>query len=260
MLALSKKDLRNLTMAIALAALTAFSMGCEPKYPSCDNDGHCRPKGEYCVNGLCQQCRTNDQCGACRTCNAGACQAIVGCCTHAGDCSVGQSCRNGSCGPECLDDTECGTAAKCSSGRCVPDVECTGPGDCPGGETCSDGRCVPQAEQRGGVECSLENVTFGFDSAEISSEGGRVLSANARCLESKGNPKIIIGGHCDDRGTEEYNLHLGERRARSAKRYLEKLGASGFKVVSYGENRPLHSPARGEAEHSENRRAGFDLR
>ncbi len=249
----------NVLMGLAILGVALLAVACDPKYPNCDNDGHCRAKGEYCVNGLCQQCRTNDQCGACRTCNAGACQTVVGCCVHDGDCSVGQACRNGACGPECLDDAACGAGAKCTSGRCVPDVQCTGAGDCPGGETCQDGRCVAPRDT-GPTDCSLDNVNFGFDSAEISSQGGRTLESNAACLNSKGNPKVTIEGHCDDRGTEEYNLHLGERRARSAKRYLEKLGASGFRVVSYGENRPLHSPARSEAQHSENRRAGFEIR
>lgn len=250
---------RNLLMAFALVGVALLATACDPKYPNCDNDGHCRAKGEYCVNGQCQQCRTNDQCGACRTCNVGICQTVVGCCVHDGDCSVGQRCRDGACGAECFDANECGPGAKCADGRCIPDVECTAAGDCPGGQTCQDGRCVT-AQTQGPSDCSLESIQFGFDSAEINGPAGRTLDANARCLAEKGTPATIIGGHCDDRGTEEYNLHLGERRARSAKRYLEKLGASGFKVVTYGENRPLHSPARGEAQHSENRRAAFQYR
>lgn len=254
-----QRSSRNVLMGLAAVGVMLIAAGCDPKYPKCDNDTHCRAKGEYCVNGLCQQCRTNDQCGACRSCNAGVCQAVVGCCVHDGDCSVGQRCRDGACGAECFDDGECGEGTKCSDGRCVPDVECTGAGDCPGGETCSEGRCVA-ARTQAPTECNLDNISFGFDSAEITGGAGRTLEANARCLTEKGNPRVTIEGHCDDRGTEEYNLHLGERRARSAKRYLEKLGASGFKVVTFGENRPLHSPARSEADHAENRRAAFEYR
>ena len=119
---------RLLVLGFASAALTLFALGCTPTYPDCDNDDHCRAKGEYCVGGKCQQCRTADQCGPCNTCNAGACAVVPGCCAQDRDCSVGQACRQGRCGPECLDATECGEGAKCSSGRCVPDVECTSAG------------------------------------------------------------------------------------------------------------------------------------
>lgn len=249
---------RLLVLGFASAALTLFALGCTPTYPDCDNDEHCRAKGEYCVGGKCQQCRTADQCGPCNTCNAGACAVVPGCCAQDRDCSVGQACRQGRCGPECLDATECGEGAKCSSGRCVPDVECTSAGDCAAGASCEAGRCVEAPPET--TSCDLDRVLFAFDSAEISSGAGRTLQANARCLKDKGDPAITVEGHCDDRGTEEYNLALGERRARSAKRFLENLGASGMRVVSYGENRPVNSPARGEAEQAENRRAEFVAR
>ena len=67
-----------------------------------------------------------------------------------------------------------------------------------------------------------------------------VLEANAGWIKSHGK-SILIEGHCDERGTLAYNLVLGEKRARSAKRYLEDLGvsASRLKIISYGEVRPL---------------------
>lgn len=247
---------------IGSAALGALwgATGCRPTYPNCENDTHCAEKREFCVNGLCQQCRDDANCGPCQSCNGGRCAVVPGCCQGDRDCSVGQRCRDGRCGAECMGEEECGPGTRCSQGRCVPKVECTGPGDCAGGLTCIDGRCVrPAGSQGERAECDLDRVHFDFDSAEIRSDAGRTLEANAACLKQRGNPAITVEGHCDDRGTEEYNIHLGERRARSARAYLERLGVSGSRVVSFGENRPLEGGS-GEAAHSANRRAEFVLR
>ena len=122
----------------AIAALGLLATACRPEYPNCNDDGDCSAKSELCVNGLCQQCRGDDNCAPCQTCNAGRCQVVAGCCQHDGDCAVGQRCRDGRCGPECTANAECGAGNRCSSGRCVPDVECLGAGDCASGLTCSE--------------------------------------------------------------------------------------------------------------------------
>ena len=238
--------------------LVLFGAGCQPEYPNCDEDGDCSAKGEVCVNGLCQQCRSDANCAACQTCQAGRCQVVPGCCQQDGDCAVGQRCREGRCGPECTAAAECGPGKSCSSGRCVPDVECTGPGDCAAGLTCSNGRCVQAASQAapGDENCELQRIHFDFDSSEILGSAATALEANARCLKAKGIRKLKIAGHCDERGSVQYNLALGERRARAARSYLQRLGISGIKVVTYGEERPVD---RGEYEsaYRKNRRAEF---
>jgi peptidoglycan-associated lipoprotein len=233
-----------LTLCLAIVV-----SGCRPAYPKCDNDEHCAEKREFCVNGLCQQCRDTSNCGTCQQCTGGQCTAVPGCCQTDTDCAMAQRCRGGQCGAECLDDTECDGGNRCSAGRCTPPAECAGDGDCPGGQACEAGRCVQPAAQ----SCSIERIQFDFDRYEIRSDARSTLDANAECLRSKGSPSLTIEGHCDDHGTEEYNLALGERRARAAKRYLERLGISGIRVVSYGENRPL-SRSGGAGE---NRRAEF---
>lgn len=104
----------------------------------------------------------------------------------------------------------------------------------------------------------LETVYFDFDRSMIREDQRSVLLSNADWL--KANPKYVveIGGHCDERGTTEYNLALGDRRANALKAYLVGLGvsASRLEVVSYGEERPA-VPGSGEDVWSKNRRGEF---
>jgi peptidoglycan-associated lipoprotein len=101
-------------------------------------------------------------------------------------------------------------------------------------------------------------VYFGYDSAELSAEGRAVLDANAAVLKKYPAWTVTIEGHCDERGTAEYNLALGERRAAAAQSYLVALGipASRVKTVSYGKEFPF-DPGHDEAAWAKNRRAHF---
>jgi len=105
---------------------------------------------------------------------------------------------------------------------------------------------------------SLEDVYFGFDKSTIrKSEHGK-LDAAAKLLTEDGKRKVVVEGHCDERGTAQYNMALGERRARSVRDYLVKAGVSGSQVdvVSYGKERPQCSEASDEC-FQYNRRAHF---
>lgn len=104
----------------------------------------------------------------------------------------------------------------------------------------------------------LEPVFFGLDSAEISPEAQAVLTRNADVLKKYSGWMITIEGHCDERGTAEYNLALGERRALSASAYLVSLGipANRLRTVSYGKEFPF-DPAKTEEAYARNRRAHF---
>ena len=107
----------------------------------------------------------------------------------------------------------------------------------------------------------LHRIHFGFDSYALSSEAREVLGTNAGVLGEQDNPRVVIEGHCDERGTSAYNLALGERRARSAYQYLSDLGvpSEGLDVVSFGEERPLSGGPNEEA-WALNRRAEFVTR
>ncbi len=102
----------------------------------------------------------------------------------------------------------------------------------------------------------LQPVFFAYDSAEIDAASRRVLDQNAEVLRRNPNWVITIEGHCDERGTAEYNLALGERRAVAARQYLEDLGlaADRLRTVSYGKEFPF-DPGHDEAAWRQNRRA-----
>ena len=101
-------------------------------------------------------------------------------------------------------------------------------------------------------------IYFDFDQAGISSEMSPILSANATYMKENPNSVIVIEGNCDERGTNEYNLALAERRAINAKEYMVNLGVNPARIrtVSYGEERPLFT-GQDELDWSQNRRADF---
>ena len=103
-----------------------------------------------------------------------------------------------------------------------------------------------------------DDVQFEFDSAKLSMEAQDILRQKAEWLKENPRAKMIIEGHCDERGTNEYNLALGDRRAFSSKSFLVDLGiaASRLTTVSYGEERPIDSRADEDA-WAKNRRAHF---
>ena len=104
----------------------------------------------------------------------------------------------------------------------------------------------------------LQPLFFPLDSSDVSPEGQQVLQANAAVLKKYPNMQITIEGHCDERGTAEYNLALGERRALAAKNYLVSLGipADKVKTVSYGKEFPFDA-GHDDAAWAKNRRAHF---
>ena len=104
----------------------------------------------------------------------------------------------------------------------------------------------------------LKPIHFDFDKYDIRPGDAKILDANAQWLKSNADQLVLIEGHCDERGTNEYNLALGERRAKSTMNYLVSQGvqSSRITIISYGEERPLCT------EHNEgcwakNRRAHF---
>ena len=104
----------------------------------------------------------------------------------------------------------------------------------------------------------LKPVYFALDSSEIDSAGRTALDADAALLRQNATWVITVEGHCDERGTAEYNLALGDRRAGAAVAYLKSLGIAGerLKTVSYGKEFPF-DPGHDETAWSKNRRAHF---
>jgi peptidoglycan-associated lipoprotein len=105
---------------------------------------------------------------------------------------------------------------------------------------------------------ALQSISFEFDQYTLSSEAQDVLVGNAAYLQANPGMKIRIEGYCDERGSDEYNLALGQRRALAAKNFLVSLGIDPQRlaVISYGEELPL-DPTASEEAYALNRRAEF---
>jgi peptidoglycan-associated lipoprotein len=99
-------------------------------------------------------------------------------------------------------------------------------------------------------------VYFDFDMSSVSSEFSAVLDAHAKFLNENSQANVLVEGHADERGTPEYNIALGERRAKAVITYLENMGVSSsqLRMVSYGEEKPMIKD-RSENAFSKNRRA-----
>ena len=173
--------------AIALIALALLFAGCSPDYPNCDTDEDCKV-GEYCVNNLCQQCRNDADCPSGQSCNAGACEAVAGYCTSNSDCGAGEECQDN---------------------RCVAVAQSVAPK--------TDN--TPQA-------CTIQSVYFDYDSSNLESGARNDLSNIADCIKERSIKSLHITGLTDPRGTEEYNMALGDRRAQAATKYLKSLGVT----------------------------------
>jgi peptidoglycan-associated lipoprotein len=108
------------------------------------------------------------------------------------------------------------------------------------------------------AETAVKDIFFEFDKSNISPDAREILKANADFLLKNGNSKVVIEGHCDERGTAEYNMALGQRRAQETKKYLVNLGIKEprIKTISYGEERPF-DPGHNEDAWAKNRRAHF---
>ena len=141
----------------------------------------------------------------------------------------------------------------CSS---TPDEEKSGP------DTGSEFREAPTPEgsgdQMGGKLAGFQTVYFDYDRAEIREDARPALRNNADKLNAGNLGVVTVEGHCDERGSTEYNLALGERRANAVKRYLVDLGVPGsnLRTVSFGEERPAVQ-GHDESAWRYNRRADF---
>ncbi|OQX26883.1 MAG: peptidoglycan-associated lipoprotein [Desulfobacteraceae bacterium IS3] len=105
-----------------------------------------------------------------------------------------------------------------------------------------------------------EDVTFAYDSSALDARAQEILKFKTEFLRSNANAAVTIEGHCDERGTSEYNMALGQKRADSVKKFLINSGISGSRMntVSFGKERAL-DPGHNEAAWSKNRRAHFVL-
>ena len=234
--------------ALALVLLS----GCPPTYPKCANDKDCKEHGEVCVQGQCQECSGDGNCKPGFICQAQKCVPKPECTTDSA-CPSGLKCKAGKCSNDCVQDDECG-AGKCRNNKCVENA-CKNNSDCPGGQECVAGMCSTHV---GKASCDWKPVHFGFNDVALDPDTRQQLNDAAECFKTQKLSKLTLEGHADERGTEEYNLQLSNRRAASVKKYLVDLGVPAAKVdtTGFGENKPVSNGHTEEA-WSANRRVDF---
>jgi peptidoglycan-associated lipoprotein len=116
----------------------------------------------------------------------------------------------------------------------------------------------PSISQQAFQEFQNQDIYFDFDKYDLRTDARTTLDRKASFLNQNSSIRVQVEGHCDERGTNEYNMALGERRANAAKQYLTTAGISAGRLstISYGEERPL-DPGHNEAAWARNRRAHF---
>ena len=128
----------------------------------------------------------------------------------------------------------------------------------PGGAATTSPPGTPPRPSEFTENTNLKDVFFDFDRYDVRAGDAKILDGNAAWLKSSDNNLVLIEGHCDERGTNEYNLALGERRAKSTMNYLVAQGiqANRITIISYGKERPVCSE-KNESCWQKNRRAHF---
>lgn len=222
--------------------LAVLATGCGPTYPACENDEHCASHNQVCVDLQCVDCRDESQCNKvdpCMACTSGyTCARQERCCKTDLDCPGGRCWRDsgeitGVCGGQCQSDEHCPEGQRCVGDQCVPDISCNQDADCASGQKCVAGSC-----SQGG--CDVITITFDFNEYSIRLDQEETIAANATCLKELSAPHRVEG-HCDDRGSDEYNLALGQRRAGAVARHYKALGVnkSLMSIISWGEEQPM---------------------
>ena len=233
-------SVRVLVVTVAALFTSIIATGCPgPEYPKCESDDHCKKSkdgsaiDEYCLFGQCQECAKDAHCGAGKKCMKGRCEQV---CAADDECGSGSICEQNQCvTAQCKSDDACGAGGSCKQGRCLR-----------AGSTAANGGGGDGGDGGGaGLVCEKRNarVQFDFNMSDLRPDGRAVLDTLAKCMAKNADWKVTVEGHCDDRGTPEYNLSLGESRAKSVKKYLTALGVDDkrVRVVTYGEEKPLDS-------------------
>ncbi|MEO9140954.1 MAG: OmpA family protein [Polyangiaceae bacterium] len=243
---MSRKPLSIAKIGFCLAATFALVAACGgAKYPNCDNDDDCNTDGHkgVCVNTKCVQCKDDSGCATGQKCESGACNAIQGYCDEKSKCPGGAPCSNNRCAPpvtvavECSDDKPCAAGQRCENGHCVAPVNA-------------------------GPECSnFDPPLFDFESPQLRDASTKTMQRLAGCLSSgalKGR-RVLLTGHCDDRGEYEFNMGLGAQRAEAVKGVLTSAGIAADRVATSSRGK-LDATGKDEAGYEHDRRVDIEIR
>jgi peptidoglycan-associated lipoprotein len=222
---------RALLLALSVSATLLTACPSPLKKGECKSDKDCESQGgvgRVCVTGLCAECATDAQCGA------------------------GSTCAANKCVPKPEAKAEPAAPPRLAPGACNVTT------DCAGGQTCTAGRCVA-AVDAACADAAAFTIRFEFDKSAIAGAAPDTLKKLAACLQASPARRLKVDGHCDDRGTVQYNLALGKRRAEAVKKYLADLGvATTIDTNTYGAGSPVCREAT-EACWAQNRRAEFTV-
>jgi peptidoglycan-associated lipoprotein len=221
---------RALVLALTVSAAALTACPSPPKNGECKTSKDCEAQagfGKVCVQGRCAECAADT------------------------DCQAGFVCTGNTCQPRPV-----AAAAPVST----PKAECGADGDCGPGKGCQAGRCVTVAPavDPACADAAAFTVRFGFDRADIGAAEGATLQKLAACLGKAPARRVQVDGHCDERGTTQYNLALGKKRAEAVKKYLADLGAGAMETNTFGEEQPLCREATEDC-WARNRRAVFTI-
>ncbi len=168
-----------------------------------------------------------------------------------------------------------GSASDAADGGALRGFERLAPGQVPSEERLSHGSIASRMlssdvmdkrmaelrrEEEAAIAVGFKDAFFGYDQSSIVDETREHLSSNADWIKSHPHAQVKVSGHCDERGTQDYNLVLGDRRAKAVKRYLVDLGVKSQQIstISFGKNRPFCAE-HDESCHQQNRRGHFLL-
>ena len=229
------------TIAVLGLAIGLVLAGCgdSSKKPGCNTTADCK-NPLVCAANTCVECTEDKQCPGGKTCSANACVAAAEC-TSDEACPGGAVCQAGKC-KACSTDNECGPGGTCQAGVCQRGKQCSKDDQCADDEDCTQGVCrkAGAGSNTGAATCKLETVYFAFDAATVQPSERDRLSSNAACIESTKGKTVLLIGHTDSSGTEEYNIALSERRAQAVADYMSRLGSdpARLQVIPKGKTEP----------------------
>lgn len=242
-----------------MLSLGIFLSACpdkKPNYPNCGSDKDCKD-GQYCFNKHCSECSKDSHCKEFESCNAGSCVLKDGMCNTSEDCLGGKICKDNKC-EACEDDRQCGEGGRCSNGACLTRGSCNTNEDCADDEDCIDGACKrPGRDEAPELSCQMDSVYFGFDEFSVPDNAKAPLQTTSECIQQGADRGVYLEGHTDATGTDEYNIALSEKRARTVADFLARLGIdpSRLRVNPKGESEATGTdgPSR-----SQDRRVDFE--
>jgi peptidoglycan-associated lipoprotein len=260
------RSLRAVPLTLGLTFGMLLGLGGCPKkddYPACRKDKDCQP-GETCVDKICQNCKTDDDCKGkgpngedlpcvdfrCDLSAAGACQSDA-------QCDPGMVCIAGAC-QFCTDDSQCESGVCNPSGRCEP-MPCATDDDCPIDEICDGGQCVYKPfDDSAAAVCGISALYFAFDSAKLTPNNQEQLTEAAKCIIEllKDGGTLILEAHADNIGTEEYNIMLTDRRGTSVRDFLANMGVPNEQMRVVGKG-ALQATGVDESSRAKDRRVQF---